>query len=94
MSSAKTQLTRQLDEQDMRSDLARRAALLDDQQILAIGAEAKKMIGRTHEVKGQAISAFVTLKESAATSENLKEELRQHVAKKIGAIAAPKKPAW
>jgi acetyl-CoA synthetase len=40
-------------------------------------------------VKGQAISAFVTLRESATPTEALKDELRQHVAKKIGAIARP-----
>ena len=47
------------------------------------------VIGRSHEVKGQGISAFVTLKESATASDELKEEIRQHVAKKIGAIARP-----
>jgi len=39
------------------------------------------VIGRSHEVKGQGISAFVTLKESAHPSDALKEELRQHVGK-------------
>ncbi|HET9401622.1 MAG TPA: acetate--CoA ligase [Candidatus Acidoferrales bacterium] len=47
------------------------------------------VIGRTHELKGQGISAFVTLRETATASEALKEELRQHVAKKIGSIARP-----
>jgi acetyl-CoA synthetase len=47
------------------------------------------VIGRTHEVKGQGISAFVTLKERVQPSDGLKEELKQHVAKKIGPIARP-----
>lgn len=47
------------------------------------------VIGRSHELKGQGISAFVTLKESATASDALKEEIRQHVVTKIGAIARP-----
>jgi acetyl-CoA synthetase len=47
------------------------------------------VIGKAHEVKGQAISAFVTLKEGSAPTEELKQALKQHVAKKIGAIARP-----
>jgi acetyl-CoA synthetase len=47
------------------------------------------VIGKAHEVKGQAISAFVTLKEGRAGTSVLREELREHVAKKIGAIARP-----
>jgi acetyl-CoA synthetase len=47
------------------------------------------VIGKTHEVKGQGISAFVTLKESIAVSDALKEELKRHVVTKIGAIARP-----
>ena len=47
------------------------------------------VIGRSHELKGQGISAFVTLRDSATASDPLKEEIRQHVAIKIGAIAKP-----
>jgi acetyl-CoA synthetase len=47
------------------------------------------VIGRTHEVKGQGISAFVTLKEGVAPSDALKNELKQHVVGKIGGIARP-----
>jgi acetyl-CoA synthetase len=47
------------------------------------------VIGRSHELKGQAISAFVTLRDSATSSDALKEEICQHVAIKIGAIAKP-----
>jgi acetyl-CoA synthetase len=47
------------------------------------------VIGRNHEVKGQAICAFVTLKEGLTTSDALKDKLMKHVAEKIGAIARP-----
>ena len=47
------------------------------------------VIGKTHEVKGQGISAFVTLKEGIAPSDALKDELKKHVVEKIGAIARP-----
>jgi acetyl-CoA synthetase len=42
-----------------------------------------------HEVKGQALYAFVTLKEHIEESEELKKELIMHVRKEIGPIAAP-----
>jgi acetyl-CoA synthetase len=60
------------------------SALVDHSAV----AEAA-VIGKTHDVKGQAIAAFVTLKEDAPPSENLKKELREHVAHKIGALARP-----
>ena len=44
-----------------------------------------------HEIKGQAIYAFVTLKKGAKKSEELKEQLRNHVAKSVGPIAKPDK---
>src|SRR5579875_1476333 len=47
------------------------------------------VIGRTHELKGQGIAGFVTLKEGIVPSESLKDELKQHVVKKIGPIARP-----
>jgi acetyl-CoA synthetase len=50
------------------------------------------VVGRAHEIKGQAIAAFVTLKEGAgaiARSTRLIDELKEHVVKKIGAIARP-----
>jgi acetyl-CoA synthetase len=47
------------------------------------------VIGKAHDVKGQAISAFVTLKETASPSDSLKDELKKHVAHKIGALARP-----
>ena len=42
-----------------------------------------------HEIKGQALYAFVTLVEGVEESEELKKELIMHVRKEIGAIAAP-----
>jgi len=44
-----------------------------------------------HEIKGQAIYAFVTLKKGFEKSDSLKEELRSHVSKTIGPIAKPDK---
>ena len=46
-------------------------------------------VGRPDEMKGQAIAAFVTLEMGHAASEELKQELRQWVAKEIGALARP-----
>jgi acetyl-CoA synthetase len=47
------------------------------------------VVGRSHDVKGQAVAAFVTLKEGIEGTPDLAEELRQHVGKKIGPIAKP-----
>jgi acetyl-CoA synthetase len=60
------------------------SALVDHASV----AEAA-VIGKTHEVKGQGIAAFVTLKEGIAATDALKEELKKHVVAKIGAIARP-----
>ena len=47
------------------------------------------VVGRPDEIKGQGISAFVTLQSGYKASDQLKEELRQWVAKEIGALAKP-----
>jgi acetyl-CoA synthetase len=47
------------------------------------------VVGRSHELKGQALAAFVTLKEGNHPSPSLKDDLKEHVTKKIGAIARP-----
>ena len=47
------------------------------------------VVGRTHELKGQALAAFVTLREGFKQSHELRDELRNFVAEKIGAIARP-----
>lgn len=48
-------------------------------------------IGLPHEVKGNAIHAYVLLKAGAQRGDGLIEELRQHVAKELGPIARPEK---
>jgi len=60
------------------------SALVDHPSV----AEAA-VVGRTHDIKGQAVAAFVTLREGITASDALTDELRAHVAKKIGAIARP-----
>ena len=63
------------------------SALVDHPSV----AEAA-VVGRAHELKGQAITAFVTLKEDAKSTqstEDLINELKAHVVRKIGAIARP-----
>src|SRR6202140_65891 len=47
------------------------------------------VVGRPDELKGQAIAAFVTLEHEHEPSDQLKEELRQHVVGQIGALARP-----
>jgi acetyl-CoA synthetase len=47
------------------------------------------VVGRPDDIKGQAVSAFVTLKAGQTPSEDLKQQLRQWVAKEIGPIAKP-----
>ena len=47
------------------------------------------VVGKTHDVKGQAIAAFVTLREGFEQSPELVVELKRFVADKIGALARP-----
>jgi acetyl-CoA synthetase len=47
------------------------------------------VVAKPDELKGSAIVAFVTLEGGRAPSEALNKELRQHVAKEIGALARP-----
>ena len=46
-------------------------------------------VGRPHEMKGQAIAVFVTLEGGHQPSDELRHELREWVAKEIGALARP-----
>lgn len=46
-------------------------------------------IGLPHEIKGNAIHAYVILKSGISKSDNLVEELRQHVGHEVGPIAKP-----
>ncbi len=47
------------------------------------------VVGRPDDIKGQAVSAFVTLESGHEPGPDLKEELRKHVAHEIGAMAKP-----
>jgi len=47
------------------------------------------VVGRPDDLKGQAICAFVTLEMGHTVSEELRQEIRQWVAKEIGALARP-----
>jgi acetyl-CoA synthetase len=60
------------------------SALVDHPQV----AEAA-VIGKNHDIKGQAISAFVILRAGNEPSQELEREIKAHVAAKIGAIARP-----
>jgi acetyl-CoA synthetase len=61
------------------------SALVDDKRV----AEAA-VVGRQDDVTGEAIFCFVILKSDFEPTPALGEELRQHVATKIGAIARPR----
>jgi acetyl-CoA synthetase len=60
------------------------SALVSHQKV----AEAA-VVGRPDDLKGQALVAFVTVKGGVAADGGLREELRRHVAKEIGAVAKP-----
>ena len=60
------------------------SALVDHHDV----AEAA-VIGRKHEIKGQAVAAFVTLKAGVALSRDKVAELKKHVQGKIGSLARP-----
>ncbi|HKI93663.1 MAG TPA: acetate--CoA ligase [Gemmatimonadales bacterium] len=47
------------------------------------------VVGKPHELKGQALSAFVTLRAGVDRTAGLIDEIRDHVGRKIGAIAKP-----
>lgn len=60
------------------------SALVDHSAV----AEAA-VVGKKHEIKGEAIVAFVTLKEGAGNDQKLINQLKEHVVRKIGALARP-----
>ncbi len=47
------------------------------------------VVGKPHEVKGQAVVAFVTLRQGVEPTDEKRDELKEHVAQKIGKIARP-----
>ena len=46
-------------------------------------------VGRPHDLKGEAVSVFVTLSGGFDPSEELRKELKNHVRKEIGRLAVP-----
>jgi acetyl-CoA synthetase len=62
------------------------SALVADRKV----AEAA-VVGYPHDIKGQAIYAYVTLVAGEEGGDELRQELKQQVRKEIGALAAPEK---
>jgi acetyl-CoA synthetase len=62
------------------------SALVDHSAV----AEAA-VVGIHHDVKGQAIAAFVTIRDGHQMDKNLERQVKDHVVQKIGAIARPDK---
>ncbi|NNK49469.1 MAG: acetate--CoA ligase [Gemmatimonadetes bacterium] len=60
------------------------SALVDHEAV----AEAA-VVGRADELKGQAVAAFVSLREGFDAEPELRDDLKQHVVREIGAIARP-----
>ena len=60
------------------------SALVDHPSV----AEAA-VVGKNHDLKGQALAAFVTVKDGRPADAALNAELKQHVVQKIGALARP-----
>ena len=52
------------------------------------------VIGQTDEDTGQAVTAFVSLKGDRDGDDELVDSIREHVAKKIGKLARPKRIIW
>ncbi|HEX4925341.1 MAG TPA: acetate--CoA ligase [Bdellovibrionales bacterium] len=65
------------------------SALVSHQKV----AEAA-VVGYPHDLKGQGIYAYVTLKAGVEATEELRKELVQHVRKEISAIATPDLIQW
>jgi acetyl-CoA synthetase len=51
-------------------------------------------IGQSDEDSGQAVAAFVTLEGDREGSDDLVADIREHVAKRIGKLARPKRIIW
>jgi acetyl-CoA synthetase len=52
------------------------------------------VVGYPHDIKGQGIYAYVTLKAGVSASDELRKELVQWVRKEIGPIATPDLLQW
>jgi acetyl-CoA synthetase len=53
------------------------------------GVAEAAVVGPPHELKGQGIAAFVTLKTGVASTPEMKKQISDHVVKEIGALARP-----
>ncbi len=53
------------------------------------GVAEAAVVGKSHDIKGQAIAAFVTLKDGVRPVPSLVGDLKDHVVKKIGSLARP-----
>ena len=60
------------------------SALVDHRDVAESAA-----VGVSHEIKGQSIKAFVTLKDGVEPGDGMEKKLKEHVVKMIGAIARP-----
>ena len=60
------------------------SALVDHEDVVE-----SAVVGVEHEIKGQSIKAFVTVREGVTIDENTEVRLKEHVVRKIGAIARP-----
>ena len=78
----------------MNEEAVRRLALHNElSRALRSMAEAA-VIGQADDDTGQAICAFVTCEGGADPPEGFEQELRDHVAQKIGKLARPKRIIW
>ncbi len=62
---------------------------LESAAISHLAVAEAAVIGKPHEIKGESIVIFAILKQGYAPSEDLREELREHMRKTIGPIAIP-----
>ena len=51
-------------------------------------------IGQSDEDTGQSVAAFVTLSGNTEGTDDLVQDIREHVAKRIGKLARPKRIIW
>ncbi|CAL4866447.1 Acetyl-coenzyme A synthetase [Asticcacaulis sp. MM231] len=58
------------------------------------GVTEAAVVGYPHDIKGQGIWCYVTLKQGLAPSDDLKKELRDHVRSEIGPLASPDVIQW
>jgi acetyl-CoA synthetase len=58
------------------------------------GVAESAVIGQEDEDTGQSVSAFVTLEGGVEPDEELESSVREHVAKRIGKLARPKRVIW